>query len=538
MRSRVVSVLALFLLVPVLAAADKPAAPTLTLRLPALDDLIADLRYLAEQAGRGEEAKQFEKLVKSLGGDKGIEGLDPKKPLALYAYLGGAGIDSKVVLLLPIADQKAFLDRITLLGIKAKEEKGLYEFQPKGSPFPAYFRFANGYVYGTVRDKDMLGEQKLLAPAAVMPPGEKDMLALALDLTGFPENLRDILVGQLDLRAADFKEKQPNETKDQAAFRGAVIDDSIRFLKMLLTDSGQLTLRFAVDRQAGDVSLSVGLSGQKNSPLAKSLASLAEVKSSVAGLISSDASFASRMTYQLSEDLRKKLGPVVDEGLQQLLSSTKDQGEKELIRPLVESLAPTLKQGKIDVALEFRGPSEKKLYTVVAGTALKDGAAIEKALKNLVAKLPDNAKERISFDVAKESGINIHRLNVEKDLDAEAKKSLGENPIYIAIRGDAVFAGLGEDGLNALKGALGAKSQASPVMRIEVSMLRIASLVAVQQKHAPKAAEEAFAKNKSGDKFFISLEGGKDLRIRVGMSGAVLRFFALLDKAEKEDKQD
>src|SRR6059058_3199935 len=132
MRLRTLPLLALLLFVPALIADDKPKAPTLTVRLPALDDLIADLRYLADQAGRGEEAKQFEKLIKTLAGEKGIEGLDPKKPLGLYAYLGSAGIDSQVVLMLPIADQKAFLDRLDAFGIKAKENKGPYEFQPKG----------------------------------------------------------------------------------------------------------------------------------------------------------------------------------------------------------------------------------------------------------------------------------------------------------------------------------------------------------------------------------------------------------------------
>ena len=92
MLLRSLPLLALFVFVPALSAADKPKAPTLTLRLPALDDLIADLRYLAEQAGRGEEAKQFEKLVKSLSGEKGIEGLDPKKPLALDPDAGGPGV--------------------------------------------------------------------------------------------------------------------------------------------------------------------------------------------------------------------------------------------------------------------------------------------------------------------------------------------------------------------------------------------------------------------------------------------------------------
>ncbi len=538
MRLRMLPLLALFVFVPALAADDKPKKPTLTLRLPAVDDLAADLRYLAEQLGRGEEAIQFEKLLKSMTGDKGLEGLDPKKPMGLYVYIGALGIDSEVVLMLPIADQQTFLDRLAALGIKPTEDKGLYEFQPKGSPFPAFFRFANGYVYGTLREKEALSDKKLLKPAAVIPPGEKDTFSLSLDLTGFPKELRGTLIGQVELRLADLKEKLPNETKAQTDFRGTALDEAVGLLKTLLTDSGMLTLRFNVDRQAGDVSVSVGLSGQEGSPLAKSLAELGKTKSAVAGLMTDDSAFGNRLTYQLTEGLRKKLAPVVDEALEKLLASTKNEGEKELIKPLLDALAPSLKEGKLDLALDIRGPSEKKLYTAVAGTGVKKGADIEKALKGFAEKLPAELKEKVSFDVAKAAGANIHRLNVEKDLDPESKKFGGENPVYFAIRDDAVFFSLGEDGLAALKDVLGVKAKVGSVMRMEVSMLRMAPLMAFQQKHAPKAVEEAFAKNKGGDKMFITLEGGKELRLRLGIKGAFLRLISLLDKAEKEEKKD
>src|SRR5438105_2646835 len=160
MRLRVLPFLALLVFVPALSAADEKA-PTLTLRLAGLDDLIANIRYLAEQVGRDEEAKQFEKLIKSMvGGDKGLEGIDTKKPIAMYAFLGAQGVDSQGVLMLPIADQKVFLETLARLEIKPTEDKGIYEFQPPKSPQAAYFRFANGYVYGTVRDKEALDEKK------------------------------------------------------------------------------------------------------------------------------------------------------------------------------------------------------------------------------------------------------------------------------------------------------------------------------------------------------------------------------------------
>jgi hypothetical protein len=535
MRLCTLPLLAFLVFVPALpAAGDKEKTPTLTLRLAALDDIVADLRYLADQAGRGEESKQFEKLLKSMTGEKGLEGLDPKKPMALYAFLGAQGIDSQGVLMLPIADQKVFLDTLARLNIKPNEDKGLYEVQPQGSPFPVYFRFANGYVYGTLRDKEAVADKNLLKPAAVLPAGEKDTAALSLDLSAFPKDLRDVVIGQLELRLADMKEKKAGETKAQHAFRSAALDDSVGFVKTLLTDSSKFTVRFTIDRQASDVSVSVGLSGKRGSDLAKMLSGLGQVKSTVAGIVAGDSAFASRFTYELPDNLRKSLAPVIDEALTKLLDAHKNEGEKELLKPLLDAMAPSLKQAKIDLAMDFRGPSDKKVYTVVTAAALKEGAGIEKALKSIAAKLPAEAKEKFSLDVAKAGETNIHRLNVEKDLPKETKESLGENPIFFAIRDDGLFVTMGEGGLEAIKEALGVKAKTSPVMSIELSVKRLASVMAAQQKHAPKAAEEAFAKG--GDKVFIRLEGGDEFRVRFGMKGAVLRFFALLQKAEQDDK--
>ena len=107
MCARCLALFAFLLVYPsALPAQEKAKAPTLVLHLQSLDDVVADLRFLAEQVGRGEEAVQAEKLLKSLAGDKGLEGLDTKKPMGLYAFLASDVTASQLVLLLPVADEQ------------------------------------------------------------------------------------------------------------------------------------------------------------------------------------------------------------------------------------------------------------------------------------------------------------------------------------------------------------------------------------------------------------------------------------------------
>src|SRR5215472_13160197 len=154
MRARCVACLALLALIvvpaPVRSADDKTKTPTFIVRVQSLDRLIADGRYLATLAGNEEQAKQGEAFLKQLTGEKGIEGLDTKRPMGLYGSLAGDLVNSEVVLLLPLADEQAFVALLKRVNLNPEKDKdGIYSFQPPRSPFPAYFRFANKYVYLT-----------------------------------------------------------------------------------------------------------------------------------------------------------------------------------------------------------------------------------------------------------------------------------------------------------------------------------------------------------------------------------------------------
>src|SRR5260370_30314908 len=77
------------------AADDKPPAkglPALIVRTKSIDGLIDDFKYLAELAGKSEEAKQFDEMIKNAGG---LEGIDKKKPIALYGHLRAKRVDQQ-----------------------------------------------------------------------------------------------------------------------------------------------------------------------------------------------------------------------------------------------------------------------------------------------------------------------------------------------------------------------------------------------------------------------------------------------------------
>ena len=104
---------------PLLGAADpalaqKDAGPALEVRVRSVNDLLDKAEYLGDIANQAETAKQAAAFVRGLTDEKkGIEGVDPARPFGLYGSLTPDVVDSPVVLMIPVADEKAVLDLLT-----------------------------------------------------------------------------------------------------------------------------------------------------------------------------------------------------------------------------------------------------------------------------------------------------------------------------------------------------------------------------------------------------------------------------------------
>ena len=112
------TVLALAAVAAPLRADDaKPVAPTLVVRLKSIDGILSDAKYIANLLGpeAEEHFKQFEGMVKSMAGPKGLAslGIDTRRPFGLYAVVTPAGVDSFAAVLIPVADEQAFVKFVT-----------------------------------------------------------------------------------------------------------------------------------------------------------------------------------------------------------------------------------------------------------------------------------------------------------------------------------------------------------------------------------------------------------------------------------------
>ncbi|HEY1860779.1 MAG TPA: hypothetical protein VGG61_10515 [Gemmataceae bacterium] len=517
--------------------ATKADSPGLIVRIRSIDGVLGDFKYLAKVIGKEDKAEEIEKFVLSAAGKDGLSGFDTKRPIGLYGTVGPAVVDSTAVALIPIADEKAALGLLERLNFKAeKDDDDVYSVMPEGSRVPIYFRFANKYAYVTAQNKGSIDKDKLLDPATVFPAGDTSLLTILGHIDQIPKGLRQAFISQLELKIEEAKnEKKGADTPAQKELQTQVLEEARKLMTSLTNDGGPVEIRIDLDRKTEELSLEVSLAGAPKTELAESIKKLAEPKSVFGGLVGKNSAANGALHVILPESIRKAMEPVLDEVVKKSIEKETDKAKREQAEKALPVVMPSLKAGELDAAFDLRGPSEDKTYTAVAGIKVKDGAELDKLLRKTVADLPEADKKKLTLDADKAGSVAIHEVIITNELDAEGKAIFGEKAkAYLAIRSDAILVTLGGNALSTLKEAVASPVQAGKTFSFEMSMARVAPFMEKENPGATKAAEEAFGKNKDGDKVRITLEGGDKVKLRASMKAQVIKFIALVDEAKKK----
>jgi hypothetical protein len=525
-------------------AEEKAPAPVLVVRLKSIDGLIADARYLAEAAGKSEEAKQGEKFLRTFIGDNGFEGFDIKKPVALYGRLATKFEESDLVLMVPVVDEKPLLDALKRFDIKAeKGPEDIYKVDLPDLPFgklgAVFFRFANGYAYITARNAKVLEKERLLAPAAVVPANWDAVFEMNVDLQQVPDQIKDLIISTASLRLGEAKEKKkqkPGETDAQHAFHGAALDELALQLKAVVQDGKALNVKLDLDRKNAEGVFTVRFTPKPGSQLATNIAELAEGKSIVANLSTTGSALTGRAFAALPQRLRKPFIAALTDGMKELMEKAPDDSARKVIDQVFNAVIPTIKAGELDTGFDLRGPAANGKYAVVAATAVKEGDEIEKAFRAVHAEVPPDIRQFITLDAEKAGAVNIHRFSPPAEvIDPEFKRIFGDGPAYIAVRKDAVLLAAGDKALDALKEVLAREAKAGKLLNVEASIARLAPL---EKKEGVAAmAAKVFAKEPGADKVRITLDAGQALEFRASAKVKILELVVRLEEAKKKGEQ-
>jgi len=185
-------------------------------------------------------------------------------------------------------------------------------------------------------------------------------------------------------------------------------------------------------------------------------------------------------------------------------------------------LGRTVKAGVLDLGFGLHGPDTQGHFALLYGMKVKDGRDVDKMMRDT----PDRGKGKATFDVDKVGGVAIHKIE-GSEADDTLKKAFGTDPLFMAVRDDALFVTMGAGGLPAIKKAVPTRPAPAPLFLVEGSVSRLAQVDNPQKDAVRKVAREVFGPDPKGnDTVSLRLEGGDGLKLRLGTKGKVIAFAA------------
>lgn len=524
--------------------ADKPSEPTVVIRLKSFDGLLKDFKYLGELAGKGDEVKQIDGIVENLPIKNGLAGtgLDTKRPFLFYAVASPDAINSYGVILLPVADEKAFVsflgETLGSFGLKVSDpEDSIRSVAVPNLPFEVYFTVADGYAFVTARDRDNLKADRRLKPATLISANAGDVASATVRLDRIPDMLKQLALGQLDVRAAEARDrKEAKETAAQTRLKGVVIDTAMRQIKNLMRDGKSLDLRLTIDPASEDLAFEANLTGKAGSALSNDIEAFGKRVSLFASSLT--PAFQLGVNLDLPAELRDAAVAVVKEGLAKALANEKDPKKRELAQKAIDTLLPILQAGRIDAGVSARGNADGR-FTFAMGARVPDSRAIERLFKeDLAGTLPPDRRNLLTLDAATLNGNKVHRFAPKgEELSEKDRSMFGDNPsILLAFPEGRVVAAIGADSEGAMKSLLESRQPAAAApIRLTAALAKMAPLMLQDKSEdARKAAQEVLAKAKPGqDVVAVSLEGGPGLKFRASMKALGITFFTKVAELDR-----
>ncbi len=512
-------------------ATDKPSV---VVRVRPIGELLKDLSYIAKMVGQGEVFDAFEPGMQPV-----LDVLDLEKPVGFYAKVGPAGVDSTGVLLVPVKNQKDFLAILNMFGQNPTEgEGGLFSLNIPGAPFGAIFRFANGYVYATLKNtpdaEAGLSPTKIYAPAALFKQDDNSLASVTFNVDAMPNDLKRKGLEGLEefLRQLRANELPKEQNVIVRTFLDALAEELATKVQSFIVDTQTAVVRFEFDRKKEDLALNFRLTPRKGSGLANDLAAAGAGKGLGAGIVSPGSAASAFGNIIAPKSLKKTLDPLIDDLIEKGWKSAKAD-EQPFAKELLEILGPTMKAGILDFGVDLRGPNADNYAAVLVAVQVQDATRLEALLRKVHGILPAEEKANIKLDVAKAGGIALHQFQAK--LDPEAERLFGLEPqIVFAFRKDAVVFAIGPvtDATAAVKSTLDTPVKASGLIQSATSLRKIAPMMERKDPGAVEAAKKAYPDGVD-DTYRFSVTGGDTLDIRLSSSTRIIQFGVLLEQAKR-----
>jgi hypothetical protein len=549
-RSACRAILLALLIVGTLAAADeiRPAIPSLVVSASGFDRLTGDGLRLLQLAGATNRAEQLQGAIVLVGSSRGV---DRDRPLGVFVYLSPeAKRDPQLVAFLPVSKMEdlqqslASFKRITLAPL---ESPGWWEIRAGQTTIP--IRHSDGYAFVALR-KELLSDPLPSVDEWSRAHANYD-LAATVQRAGIPQAVIDRALADLHEQAERDAQKLPEESDSDHEFRSRVVRSLNGLVERTLQEFDRTTVGMTVSHDTGELTVDAIISATAGSDLAGMISGLAGDSSQFNSLVGDDVPLGVTANWklsgdgqQLATDLVARLRRDIERRMEEDGTSTGPAAEP--IRQILDALAATVADGRIDGGVQFRGERPGAML-LLAEMRLSDAPQVAESLKSLLPLIGETPSiADVEMNAVRVDGIDLHRLTFEAIRRQDEWLYGPDLGLYLGSGRGALWLAVGgydrETELQELLDEPAAADVAGtpPVLRVD---LRLAPWLLAETgpngKRAPwlDLAWNSFAEG--GDQLQIELTAARnELRLRGTLEAGYIRLLGAAWRAKQRQGSD
>jgi len=453
----------------VLKAADdkvapNEAAPSAFVVLTGADDLFANAEYLLQLTSPIEQ-KQWPVLKSYL--EVFLVGVDTKLPTRVGVIFGEKA--NRQVWSVPVSNMPKFRkDNIaSILTPRVKEvppPPGLYKLgSGRKDDFNGFMLYAAPYAHiGETKD-DVTGVPADPRPAMQALLTRQFMAAVELHNTktdAASQTKRRELFQTTRKQTLAALKKEKGEAAADFDLRKQALAIELDEAEWFFAECEQALVGLTLDRSKEVGRIDIEMTPIAGTPLAQSVEQLQTKPSHFANVEkNAEPVLAARLNHPLSEVRKKTAAAMAALAKARLkaradadakLSADEKQATKQIIDQSFALIEEGFKAGLADGFVDVhKGASGKNV--LLAGVWTPDGTKVG----DILALLPKaRAGENVKLNVAEESGVKIHSVDLTKDQHPHWNDFIGATTFYVGSSKEAVWCAAGEGALEALKAAI------------------------------------------------------------------------------------
>ena len=321
MSRAIASIVCLLGVIAPVAAAEKPPQPGFVIRVTSLKALREDALWIDRLTRGADKTKEYDdSITKEFGKDHA--GLDIDRPAGVYGYLQPNNV-SDFVLVLPIANQKSFVAKMGkwFNGVtEDKDDKGLYHM-PGGWFSPRVFRVHGKHAYVTWAQQDLLAKDKLPDPDKTLASDLPATLSAVIHMDRVPDIVKKGGLDELNRMVDRVTTRMPGESEMQHQLRSKVTASATRWLNDAAKEGDRVEFQMGVDRKAEEFFMQLDVRAKSGTKLAGAIEKLGQSQSRFAGRPRDGEAFGLQLRWDLPDDLKPVVRPVVDEAIRRAMQT-------------------------------------------------------------------------------------------------------------------------------------------------------------------------------------------------------------------------